>query len=214
MTDALAVVEWPRLLLPVKDAPVHGLVDTLTGCGDGRGADGGRSLDGLGVDAHGCVFTADCIVAGGGLDLGDAWSLCLFLQLFLGCLQRCQIVTRLHKVVVSGVIAGLGIFSVRQGEVCMGKDDDDHQRYEGDATEEVGQEEGGPAPHLRLCDSPKEEGNTPQRAQRSVELLRSSSLEDAMAAETVIMRMRCCRWQVQSDHCIAIQKKTQKHQKK
>lgn len=117
--NTLAMVQRPSRLFPVEQASVHRLVDALAGSSDGRGADGGRPLDGLGVDAHGRVFTTHSIVASGGLGLGVTGPFGLFLDLFLGNLKGPKIIARLDEVVVAGVICWFDIVSVRKGKVRM-----------------------------------------------------------------------------------------------
>lgn len=133
-TDTLAIVQRSSLLLPVKETPVHRLVDALTGSSNGRGADGRRSFDGLGVDAHGRVFTTHGIVPSGGLGLGVTVPFCVLLQLFLGSLQRTQIVVRLDEAAVAGVCGWIDIVSMGEGDVGMQQHDHNHKWQESDAT--------------------------------------------------------------------------------
>lgn len=116
------------MLLSIKDAPVHSLVDTLAGGGNGRGADGGRPLDRFGVDAHGSILTTYCEVAGCRFGLGVTGLLGLFFQLFLRGLQRGQVITRLDGVIGVVDFDGIGILAVRKGQVGVDQDDDDNQR--------------------------------------------------------------------------------------
>lgn len=136
------------MLLPIKNTPIHSLVHTLTGGGDGRRADGGRSLDRFGVDAHGGILTTYRKVAGSGFGLGVTWLLGMLFQLFLGRLERRQVVARPDGIIVVDLLDGIGIFAVWKGEVGVEQYHENHQREEGDATKEVGQEEAGPAPHF------------------------------------------------------------------
>lgn len=127
-TDTLAVVQRPSGLLPVEKASIHGLVDALAGSSNSGGADRCRALDGLGVDAHWRVFTTHGIVAGSRLGVGVTGSFCVRLQLFLGNLQRAQIVSRPDEAVVARVLGLIDILSVREGEVRVEQHDDDNKR--------------------------------------------------------------------------------------
>lgn len=136
------------MLLSIKDAPVHSLVDALAGSGDGRGANGSRSLDRFGVDAHGGILTTHCKVASSRFGLGMTCLLSLFFQLFLGGLERRKVVARLNRIIVIDRRDRVGIFAVREGEMGVDQNHENHQRQKGDATEEVGEKETRPAPHL------------------------------------------------------------------
>lgn len=103
--------------LAIEYTPIHCLVDTGTGSGDGGGADRCRPLDRLRVDSHGRILAANCKISRSDtiVVMGrPGLSILLLLRL-----ERIKIVTRLDQVVGFWVVVLDGIWAVRKRKVSM-----------------------------------------------------------------------------------------------
>lgn len=151
--EYIASILWPlartiiirlrrNTTLSLKDAPVHGLVDTGT-----RGCNSCRphwccSLNGLRINSHWRVLSTDGKIAGGIFEARIRSY--LGLVSFRG-IERCLVVARLDY---RGVLGGASdIAMVRKGQVAMNHNGDKDKREKSNAAEKISKQETRPAGH-------------------------------------------------------------------